>query len=296
MSDQYITTESRENKHPCTPTHSGATRPPKRSQLPTPDQEPSAMHNTMSPHIAPPPMALPPQPAVPPPPLPSTVPSITQTEPLLHVPPTQIAAPATEITPCPPNGFPMPQLCDQVTRGLDDSLLTTWTNKPGPKAWIRPWRAKFEPNAEVTWLKLKALVQRVIGQEASTSLVISTPQEDGTFNTERSPPLWHFLILGLTQEATDFLVNLQVISTPEITAFTLPFIQPIPTYICTLENFTLLDSPESNAIVANVIKQAMKSNDVILEFICGFDPDPDMLPTMINSIQVTSLHIANNVT
>ncbi|KAI6139204.1 hypothetical protein BKA82DRAFT_4364956 [Pisolithus tinctorius] len=276
MSDQYITTESRENKHPCTPTHSGATRPPKRSQLPTPDQEPSAMHNTMSPHIAPPPMALPPQPAVPPPPLPSTVPSITQTEPLLHVPPTQIAAPATEITPCPPNGFPMPQLCDQVTRGLDDSLLTTWTNKPGPKAWIRPWRAKFEPNAEVTWLKLKALVQRVIGQEASTSLVISTPQEDGNFQYRTQPTT--------------------VISTPEITAFTLPFIQPIPTYICTLENFTLLDSPESNAIVANVIKQAMKSNDVILEFICGFDPDPDMLPTMINSIQVTSLHIANNVT
>ncbi|KAI6157172.1 hypothetical protein BKA82DRAFT_20322 [Pisolithus tinctorius] len=213
----------------------------------------------MSPHIALPPMALPPQSAAPPPPSPSMVPSITQTEPLIHVPPTQIAAPTTEITPHPPNGLPMPQLCDQVTRGLNNSLLTTWTNKPGPKAWIRPWRAKFKPNTEATWSKLKALVQRVIGQEASTSLIIS------------------------------------YISTPKITAFTLPIIQPIPTYICTLDNFTLLDSPKSNTIVANIIKQAMKSNDIILEFICGFDPDPDVLLAMINLIQVTSLHIANNI-
>ncbi|KAI6157896.1 hypothetical protein BKA82DRAFT_21909 [Pisolithus tinctorius] len=239
----------------------------------------------------------PPQPIAPPPLLPNTVLSATLMELLLQTPHAQIAAPATEITPHPPNSFLVPQLCDQVTRGLDDTLLTAWTNKPGPKAWIRPWRAKFEPNAEATWSKLKTLVQQVISQDTSKTLVISTPQEeDSTFTMECSPPPWHFLVLGLSQEATTFLVNLQVISTPEITAFTLPFIQPTPTYICTLENFTLPDSLEGNAIVTNVVKQAIHSDDVISKFIQGLDPNPDVLPMLINLINVTSLHIANNVT
>ncbi|KAI6137614.1 hypothetical protein BKA82DRAFT_942408 [Pisolithus tinctorius] len=293
MSDHYITTESRENKRPRTPSHSGTSRAPKRPQPPALNHEPSAPPDTMT---LPPPVESSPQPAVPPPLLPNTTPPVVLTEPLLPTPQAQIAVPATEITPRPPNGFPVPQLCDQVTRGLDETLLTAWSNKPGPKAWIRPWRAKFEPDAEATWSKLKTLVQRVIGQEASTTLVISTPQEDGTFTTERSPPPWHFLVSGLSQDATTFLVNLQVISTPEITAFTLPFVQPTPTYICTLENFTLPDSPESNTIVASVVKQAIQSDDVIPEFIRGLDPDPDVLPTLINSIHVTSLRIANNIT
>ncbi|KIO04155.1 hypothetical protein M404DRAFT_26716 [Pisolithus tinctorius Marx 270] len=294
MSDHYITTESRENKRPRTPSQSSAPRPQKHSQLPTLNHEPNAPLDTMT---LPPQAESPPQPIVLPPPLPNMITSDTLTESLLQTPHTQIAASATEITPRPPNGFPVPQLCDQVTRGLDETLLTAWTNKPGPKAWIRPWRAKFEPDTEATWSKLKTLVQRVIGQDASNTLVISTPQEEyGTFTTECSPPPWHFLVSGLSQEATTFLVNLQVISTPEITAFTLPFIQPTPTYICTLENFTLPDSPESNTIVTNVVKQAIHSDDVISEFIRGLDPNPDVLPMLINSINVTSLRIANNVT
>ncbi|KIN97492.1 hypothetical protein M404DRAFT_970571 [Pisolithus tinctorius Marx 270] len=111
-----------------------------------------------------------------------------------------------------------------------------------------------------------------------------------------SPPPWHFLASGLSQEVTTFLLNLQVISIPEITALMLPFIQPTPTDICTLGNFTLLDSPESNTIVASIVKQAIHSDDIIPEFIQGLDPDPDMLPMLINSINITSLHIANNIT
>ncbi|KAI6138467.1 hypothetical protein BKA82DRAFT_4467028 [Pisolithus tinctorius] len=234
------------------------------------------------------PVKLPPQPAMPPPLLPNMTLPVTLMEPLLPTPQAHIAVPATEITPHPPNSFPVPQLCDQVTRGLDKMFLTTWTNKPGPKAWIRPWRAKFKPDAEATWSKLKTLVQHVIGQEASMTLIITTPQEDSTFTTECSPSPWHFLVSGLSQDAITFLVNLQVISTPEITAFMLLSIQPTPTYICTLENFTLLDSLESNAIIASIVKQAIQFDNIIPEFIHGLDPDPDILPMLINSIHVTS--------
>ncbi|KIO14621.1 hypothetical protein M404DRAFT_928432 [Pisolithus tinctorius Marx 270] len=238
-------------------------------------------------------------------------PPAAPTEATPQVPPTQLgaspcackhtryslptASPLLEITPHPPNGFPVPQICDPVTEGLDETLLTAWMNKPGPKAWVRPWRAKFEHDAEATWSKLRTLIQRVVGKDASTNLVISTPQQDSTFTTERNPPPWHFLISGLSQEATTFLVNLQVISTPDITVFTLPFVQPTPTFLCTLENFTLPDSPESNAIVADVVRHAMQSDDIIPEFIRGLDSNPDVLPTLINSIHVTSIRIANNV-
>ncbi|KAI6155638.1 hypothetical protein BKA82DRAFT_4080973 [Pisolithus tinctorius] len=237
----------------------------------------------------------PPQPSIPPPPTPNMTPPAAPTEATPQVPPTQLASPLLEITPHPPNGFPVPQICDPVTEGLDETLLTAWMNKPGPKAWVRPWRAKFEHDAEATWSKLRTLIQRVVGKDASTNLVISTPQQDSTFTTERNPPPWHFLISGLSQEATTFLVNLQVISTPDITVFTLPFVQPTPTFLCTLENFTLPDSPESNAIVADVVRHAMQSDDIIPEFIRGLDSNPDVLPTLINSIHVTSIRIANNV-
>ncbi|KAI6146872.1 hypothetical protein BKA82DRAFT_155546 [Pisolithus tinctorius] len=204
--------------------------------------------------------------------------------------------PLLEITPHPPNGFPVPQICDPVTDSLDEMLLTAWMNKPGPKAWVRPWRAKFKHNVEATWSKIRTLIQHVVGKDTSTNLIISTPQQDNTFTTECNPPPWHFLILGLSQEATTFLVNLQVISTPEIMVFMLPFIQPTPTFLCTLENFTLPDSPESNTIVTNIVKHAIQSDDLIPDFIRGLDPNPDMLPTLINLIHITSIHIASNVT
>ncbi|KAI6147865.1 hypothetical protein BKA82DRAFT_139956 [Pisolithus tinctorius] len=203
--------------------------------------------------------------------------------------------PLLEITPHLPNGFSIPQICDPITDGLNEMLLTTWMNKPGPKAWVRPWRTKFEHNVEAMWSKLRTLVQWVVGKDTSTNLIISTPQQDSTFTMERNPPPWHFLISGLSQEAMSFLVNLQVISTPDITVFTLPFAQPTPTFLCTLENFTLPDSPESNAIVADVVKHAMQSDDLIPYFIKGLDPNPDVLPTLINSIHITSICIANNI-
>ncbi|KAI5985831.1 hypothetical protein EDD15DRAFT_2139599, partial [Pisolithus albus] len=265
--------------------------PPPAHGVPAPP-EPSGL---------PPPGTIPPQPTALPPPLPQpSTPMPVASSGDSHVPVTPATAPITnntlEITPRPPCGFPEPQLGDSITRGLDKLLSSAWLSKPGPKAWIRPWRAKLEPDAEATYTKLRNLIQWVVGQEASASLVISTPQVDDSFTMERHPPPWHFLVSGLSKDATDFLVGLKVISTPECTAFTLPFTQPVPTYLCTVENFTLPDSPASNAIVAGVVIKALRSYDLFTEYFRGEDPNPDVLATFLNSIYVTSLHIAISAT
>lgn len=245
-------------------------------------------------------LPTPSQPTIPPPPLPPpaatdatdanwVLPSFEHPTPPACVPTDSLTL---EVTPRPPSGFPIPQLGDSMTRRLDPLLRTAWAGKPDPKAWVRAWRAKFEPDAEATYSKLKNLIHKVVGRDAATSLVISTPQEDDSFTLERYPPPWHFLISGLSQSAMDFLVSMQVISTAELTVFILPFIQPVPTYLCTLENFTLPDSPESNTTVAGIVKRALSSHDVFTEYVRSEDPNPDTLATVINSIYVTSLRIA----
>ncbi|KAI6138651.1 hypothetical protein BKA82DRAFT_4020857 [Pisolithus tinctorius] len=130
----------------------------------------------------------PPQPSGPLPPMPNISPPVAAVVTTPQVTPPQLAMPLLEITPCPLNSFPVPQICDSITDGLDKMLLTAWMNKPGPKAWV-------------------------VGMDTSTNLIISTPWQDSTFTMECNPPPWHFLISGLSQEATSFLVNLQVIST-----------------------------------------------------------------------------------
>ncbi|KAG2339813.1 hypothetical protein BDR05DRAFT_950797 [Suillus weaverae] len=78
-----------------------------------------------------------------------------------------------------------------------------------------------------------------------------------------------------------WLTDLGVISSPEITCFFIPYNQPLPNYICTLEHFTYTNSEESNITIADL-------------FIHRHIPSPDakVAIKVIDSIHVMSLNIA----
>ncbi|KAI6139509.1 hypothetical protein BKA82DRAFT_4020029 [Pisolithus tinctorius] len=123
--------KSRESKHPHAPSLPETPCWQKHSQLPLPNHNPHTMLCTMT---SSPVIKAPPQPSIPLPPMPNMTPPVATMETTPQAPPPQLATPLLEITPCPLNGFPIPQICDPVTDGLDETLLTAWMKKPGPQS------------------------------------------------------------------------------------------------------------------------------------------------------------------
>lgn len=159
-----------------------------------------------------------------------------------------------KITAPPASGFPSPQLGQSVWRNVALSLRDKWPQKEGPKAWAQTFRAQYEDNAQMTNIKMRNLIAQVIGEAAASSLLISTPSVEEDLY-ERLPPPYHFLISGIPQTAITRLTGLGVCSSPDITCFFIPYTQPLPNYICTLERFTYPDCEESNTEIAMLVKQ-----------------------------------------
>lgn len=202
-----------------------------------------------------------------------------------------------KITAPPPGGFLSPQLGQSVWRNVALALREKWPQKAGPKAWVRTFRAKYEDNAQMTNIKICNLITLTVGEAAATSLLLSTPSAEGELY-ERLPPPYHFLISDIPQTAITRLTGLGVCSSPEITCFFIPFDQPLPNYICTLERFTLPDCTESNAEIAHLVKQTIRMHPHISLFIHDHIPTPDAEAAIkvINSIRITSLTVATSRT
>ncbi|KAG1772989.1 hypothetical protein EV702DRAFT_1201280 [Suillus placidus] len=115
-------------------------------------------------------------------------------------------------------------------------------------------------------------------QVKATDIIISPPTADETLYERFSQP-WHLLVSGLPAEAIDLLTSLAVCTTTDVTCFFIPFEQPLPTYICTIENMTFQDSTRK---VSNFI------NSHILA------PTATTASRAIDSTQVSSLNIATS--
>lgn len=198
-----------------------------------------------------------------------------------------------KITAPPASGFPSPQLGQSVWRNVALSLRDKWPQKEGPKAWAQTFRAQYEDNAQMTNIKMRNLIAQVIGEAAASSLLISTPSVEEDLY-ERLPPPYHFLISGIPQTAITRLTGLGVCSSPDITCFFIPYTQPLPNYICTLERFTYPDCEESNTEIAMLVKQTICMHPDISHFIHNHIPSPDAEAAIrtIDSIRVSSLNVA----
>lgn len=99
---------------------------------------------------------------------------------------------------------------------------------------------------------------------------------------------------GIPFDAIELLISLAVCATTEVTCFFVPFEQPLPTYICTIENLTFQDLACSNLIIAQLIHKVLSENADVTEFINThiITPDASTAHKAIDSIRVTSLNIA----
>ena len=181
-----------------------------------------------------------------------------------------------------------------MTRNLDQRQRLLWSAKFGPKAWVRTYRAHFEPNAQETLTKITTLLTNLLGE--NPSLLISAPTPDVPISDERHPPPWHYLISSISQEEIDKLVDWQVFSTPDITVFIVPFDQPLPKYICTLKNFPLQDTPNSTSKVTEIVKSTLHRAPDIGDLLTAEGVDYPTAYKAIESFTVTSFRISVSAT
>ncbi|KAG2131068.1 hypothetical protein DEU56DRAFT_757693 [Suillus clintonianus] len=186
-----------------------------------------------------------------------------------------------KITATLPGGFPIPQLGQSTWRNISQILKDKWCQKEGAKVWVRTYRAKHENNAQGTVAKLKDAITKIIGDSDATDLIVSTPMAAVEL-IEHLPPPWHYLISGIPTEAIERLLRLQ----------------PLPTYAFTLENFSFPDSKTTNKEIAEIVKDTIRSNLDVLQFIHENIPFPDAEATLhtTESIKVTSLTLAHSKT
>ncbi|KAF9455383.1 hypothetical protein BDZ94DRAFT_1369154 [Collybia nuda] len=197
-------------------------------------------------------------------------------------------------TAIPGDGFPVPQLGDSVWRNIPPTMKANWTAKPGPKAWARLYRAYYTEDMSSQAQDIKKLIERFTN---APDVLVSTPIAENRPSPASGPP-HHFLISGLSQHAHDRLINTRVIATETTIILTIPFIQPLPEYIGTLENFSLGESEHDKKIVANTVKSALETNPGITAFVNDHLPRTNprtTLPTP-TSIRIETLRIRTSKT
>ncbi|KAG1859491.1 hypothetical protein C8R48DRAFT_674022 [Suillus tomentosus] len=167
--------------------------------------------------------------------------------------------------------------------------------KPGAKVWTRLYQAKYKDNTQATVAKLRNVITQLIGANRATDIIISPPTADETLY-KRYAQSWHLLISGLSVEATELLTSLAVCTTADVTCFFVPFKQPLPTYICTIENLTFQDSARSNLLIAELVQKTLQENTEVSDFINShvIAPTAKTAQKVIYSIQVSSLNIATS--
>ncbi|KAG6329219.1 hypothetical protein ID866_9870 [Astraeus odoratus] len=162
-----------------------------------------------------------------------------------------------QLTPRPEGGFPSPQLGAPTMFNIEQRTRMLWEAKAMAKAWVCPYWAYFEMNLEESKSKIYVLITKLIGRVEAQSLILRSPSQEFPYLNNKYPPPWHFLLSGSSQAATDFLTGWEIASTKETSAIFIPYHQPLLNYICSLEKFSLPDSPESNAKVTAIIQQAL---------------------------------------
>ncbi|KAI5996423.1 hypothetical protein EDD15DRAFT_2164134 [Pisolithus albus] len=201
--------------------------------------------------------------------------------------------PDLEVTPTPPGGFPIPQIGCSVWKNINRTVRALWTVKPGPKVWARVWKARYEDDHQPTLTKIQTLVEKIAGSGVATTLRVSVPVAAKRLR-EKLPPPWHYLISNIPQSLADFLGRQVAVSTPDVTCFFLPFDPPLPTYLCTLENFALPCTTEADNAVEEVVKMTLLCDREGISFIEERleNPSTGAAERAIKSIYASSFTIA----
>ncbi|KAG6874778.1 hypothetical protein C0992_006585 [Termitomyces sp. T32_za158] len=175
-------------------------------------------------------------------------------------------------TPTPIGGFPTIHLLTPPWFNLLPKQRTIFDQYPEPKLWIRDWQASNMTDLMATSDKLKDLLLRMTGER----IKLSTPQQEKDIITkkryDKQKPPYHFLASGMSERANGILLAHPIISTPDASAFILPYNPPLSGFLCTIEGFTLSirnqDAVhESENTATEIVRKTLLENEVLINLL-----------------------------
>lgn len=172
-------------------------------------------------------------------------------------------------TQAPVGGFPEVHLSTPPWYNLRPEQRAHFDNYPEPKLWVRSWQGSKLDDLVITSENMKALILKMTGERAR----LSSPQQEKPLASaprfERQKPPYHFLVSNVSERAYEIMLNNNVISTSEMTAFFLPYTPPVPRFLCTIEGFSLsvrddVTIRESEEEVTRIVHETLLSDDAFI--------------------------------
>lgn len=177
-------------------------------------------------------------------------------------------------TPTPVGGFPIIHLSTPPWFNLLPEQRATFDQYPGPKLWIWEWQASNAADLMVASDRIKDLLQNMTGERVK----LSTLQQEKNIITkkkyDKQKPPYHFLISNITEEAGIVLLTHPIVSTPDASVFILPYNPPLPSFLCTVEGFTLSIQNQSairdsEDTATEIIRRNLLNNEALVNLLKG---------------------------
>ncbi|KAG6874526.1 hypothetical protein C0992_007639 [Termitomyces sp. T32_za158] len=175
-------------------------------------------------------------------------------------------------TSTPVGGFPSVHLSTPPWFNLLPEQRDIFESYPDPKLWVRDWQGSNAADLMTTSERLKELIRGMTGERAK----LSTPQQEKEIISkrrfDRHKPPYHFLISGISERAYNIMIAHPIISTPGTSAFFLPYNPPTPSFLCSIEGFTLsIKTPEavieSEDTAMEIVRKTLVENELTVAFI-----------------------------
>ncbi|KAF9541562.1 hypothetical protein CPC08DRAFT_460731 [Agrocybe pediades] len=196
-------------------------------------------------------------------------------------------------------GFPQIRgITDRILREhLHPNLLARWDKVEHTKILVAVAFYKPEPDATITVNRIRTVLQASFGD--IPDLIIGAPQRDeGVYTTNR--PIDPFLVANISKEQADKILARACWSTPDITFFPHPYRPFVTSFIMTLGNIPLGYSVDSEAIVAEMVRERLTEAPEVTRFlerhqdIMPNSPASSVLREVLESLDVSALRINLN--
>lgn len=161
------------------------------------------------------------------------------------------------------------------------------------KLWVRLFRGKYEVNSLATVDKTHALIKSLVHVESKVGLGVSFPLQERPMEPERFPLPYHMLVSSLTAEQAEYLINLMVVSTKDITTLFLPFEDQRPSCVSTIYGLTFTNSQEARSAVTELVVDHIQESEQVMKHIvdCANKNANYVAIDILNSISVKFLEV-----
>ncbi|KAF9536878.1 hypothetical protein CPC08DRAFT_810820 [Agrocybe pediades] len=193
-------------------------------------------------------------------------------------------------------GFPQIRgITDRILREhLHPNLLARWDKVEHTKILVAVAFYRPEPDATITVNRIRTVLQASFGD--IPGLIIGAPQRDeGVYTTNR--PIDPFLVANISKDQAAKILERVCWSTPDITFFPHPYRPFVTTFVMTLGNIPLDYSVDSEAFVADMVKERLTEAPEVTRFlerhqdIMPHSPASSVLEEILESVDVSALRI-----